>query len=197
MICNPILYRYLSATTSSLATLPLDIAQTKILSTTSTNININEIQFILLAPLIFTSQNLIYSELSNVKNILVRGALAGFLSSPIYSFIEIRKIHTRLNILPHCNTYIKIFLLRQTIFYAILYKITSLNIKYSIFLSALIANTIGYPIKLLALASSYSVFKINKNTVRLTGLIEIIKASISDGLSIYFMYVPSFSPFNL
>lgn len=59
-IVNPIVYKYMCTTATNLITLPLDITQTKILNTDTTNININEIRWLLLFPLIFTSQNIIY-----------------------------------------------------------------------------------------------------------------------------------------
>lgn len=83
---NPILYQYLCSTTSSLVTLPIDIAQTKILSTKEVNTDLSEIKWLLLFPLIFTTQNIVYNELYNIKNTMIRGAIAGFLTSPIYTF---------------------------------------------------------------------------------------------------------------
>ena len=34
----------------------------------------------------------------------------------------------------------------------------------------------------------------NKKTIKLSAIMEIVKASISDGLSLYLMYSPNFSP---
>ena len=68
------------------------------------------------------------------------------------------------------------------------------NPSYSNFIAALFANSIGFPIKLLTLSKSYSVFIINKKTIALTAILEIIKASISDGTALFLMYTPSFSP---
>lgn len=193
---NPILYQYLCSTTSSLVTLPIDITQTKILSTKEVYIDLSEIKWLLLFPLIFTSQNIVYNELYNIKNTMLRGAIAGFLTSPIYTFLETKKMYRRLNILPRYEIYFKIILIRQTIFYSILYEISQLNIVFSNFIAAIIANSIGFPIKLIALSYSYSIFVINKKTIKITALLEIIKASISDGLALFLIYKPSFSPFN-
>lgn len=193
---NPILYQYLCSTTSSLVTLPIDIAQTKILSTKEVNTDLSEIKWLLLFPLIFTSQNIVYNELYNIKNIMLRGAIAGFLTSPIYTFLETKKMYRRLNILPRYEIYFKIILIRQTIFYSILYEISQLNIAFSNFIAAIIANSIGFPIKLIALSYSYSIFVINKKTIKITALLEILKASISDGLALFLIYKPPFSPFN-
>lgn len=191
---NPFLYQYLSTTGSNLITLPIDIAQTKVLSNSSSTINLSEIKWLLLFPLIFTSQNIIYNEISIVKNTLLRGALAGMLSSPIYTYLETKKMYSRLAILPNYYIYSKIILARQTLFYAILYKISLMNIVNATFISALVANIIGFPLKLYALSKSYSVFIINKKTIRLSAIMEILKASISDGLALYLMYSPNFSP---
>lgn len=193
---NPILYQYLCSTSSSLVTLPLDIAQTKILSPKEVNIELSEIKWLLLFPLIFTSQNIVYNELSNIKNTIIRGALAGFLTSPIYTFLETKKMYQRLKILPKYDTYFKIILIRQTLFYSILYEISKFNMEFSNFIAAIIANTIGFPIKLIAFSYSYSFFIINKKTIKITALLEILKASISDGLALFLIYKPSFSPFN-
>jgi hypothetical protein len=194
---HPILYQYLCSTSSSLVTLPLDIAQTKILSPKEVNIELSEIKWLLLFPLIFTSQNIVYNELSNIKNTIIRGALAGFLTSPIYTFLETKKMYRRLKILPKYDIYFKIILLRQTLFYSILYEISEFNMEFSNFIAAIIANTIGFPIKLIAFSYSYSFFIINKKTIKITALLEILKASISDGLALFLIYKPSFSPFNI
>jgi hypothetical protein len=193
---HPILYQYICSTSSSLVTLPLDIAQTKILSPKEVNIELSEIKWLLLFPLIFTSQNIVYNELSNIKNTIIRGALAGFLTSPIYTFLETKKMYQRLKILPKYDTYFKIILIRQTLFYSILYEISEFNMEFSNFIAAIIANTIGFPIKLIAFSYSYSFFIINKKTIKITALLEILKASISDGLALFLIYKPSFSPFN-
>jgi len=47
---NPFLYQYLSTTGSNLITLPIDIAQTKVLSNSSSTINLSEIKWLLLLP---------------------------------------------------------------------------------------------------------------------------------------------------
>tara|TARA_Y100000591_G_scaffold333389_1_gene376980 strand:- start:11835 stop:12425 length:591 start_codon:yes stop_codon:yes gene_type:complete len=189
---NPFLYQYLCTTSSSLITLPLDIAQTKILSPSPTIIDFNEIKWLLLFPLIFTSQNVIYNELHYIQNTLLRGAMAGILTTPIYTYLETRKLYTRINLVPNYNIYIKFILLRQTLFYSILYQIAKIN--NSNFMAAFIANMIGFPIKLLALSKSYSVFVINSKSIKLTAILEIIKSSISDGAALFLMYSPSFSP---
>jgi hypothetical protein len=186
---NPFLYQYLCTTSSSLITLPLDIAQTKILSSSSVIFNINELKWLLLFPLIFTSQSIIYNELYYIKNTLLRGAAAGIFTTPIYTYLETQKMHNRLNILPNYNIYITIILIRQALFYSILYKITLLNIPYSTFIAAFIANTCGFPIKLFALSNSYSVFMINKKTIKQTAILEIIKSSISDSMALFLINI--------
>ena len=191
---NPFLYQYLSATGSSLITLPIDIAQTKVLTNKPIEINMCEFKWLLLFPIIFTTQNIIYNEISLVKNTALRGALAGILSCPIYTYLETKKMYSRLKILPNYNVYSKIILARQAIFYSILYQVSVMNIVNSTFISAFIANLVGFPLKLFALSKSYSVFLINKKTIKLSAIMEILKASISDGLSLYLMYSPNFSP---
>ena len=191
MNITPIIYQYICTTSSCILTLPLDIVQTKIITSSDISFNLNELKWVLLFPLIFTSQNIIYTNLFNVKNVIIRGALAGIITSPIYIYLETKKIYSRLNIVPNYNTYIKIILLRQAFFYAILYKIKLLNISYATFISAFIANFIGFPIKLFVLNNSYSNFKINKKTIKFSALIEIIKSSISDTCATYLIYTTS------
>ena len=191
---NPFLYQYLCTTSSSLITLPLDIAQTKIITSNSIVFDLNELKWLILFPLIFTSQNIIYNNLHYIKNTFLRGATAGIISTPIYTYLETQKMYTRLNIFPNYNIYFRLILIRQALFYSILYKISLFNIPYSNFIAALFANSIGFPIKLLTLSKSYSVFIINKKTIALTAILEIIKASISDGTALFLMYTPSFSP---
>ena len=188
-IVNPIVYKYMCTTATNLITLPLDITQTKILNTDTTNININEIRWLLLFPLIFTSQNIIYNNLLFIKSNALRGAITGIISTPVYIFLETKKLYSRINNYPRLLIYTRWILLRQIIFYSILYKISNLNIYYSKFLSALLANTAGFPIKLIALKNSYNSFNINKKTFRLTTFIEILKSSISDGLALYLIYL--------
>ena len=181
---NPVIYRYICTAGSSLLTLPLDIVQVKIISTDNIVIDVAEFKWLLLFPLILTSQNIVYSRLSCIKNIICRGALAGAITSPIYAYLETRKMYSRLHIFPNYNIYARIIFLRQALLFAILYKIGSLNIPHATFLSALIANAVGFPLKMFALKNSYPIFEINKKTIKIVGLLEIIKTSISDGLAL-------------
>jgi hypothetical protein len=190
-LVNPIIYKYMCTTATNLITLPLDITQTKILNTDTTNINVDEIKWLLLFPLIFTSQNIIYNNLSFIKSNALRGAITGIISTPVYIFLETRKLYSRINDYPRLLIYTRWIILRQVLFYSILYKISNLNIYYSKFLSALVANTAGFPIKIIALKNSYNSFIINKKTFRLTAMIEILKSSISDGLALYLLYLPN------
>lgn len=191
---NPILYQYICTTSSNLITLPLDIAQTKVIASHNTTFNVNELKWLALFPLIFTSQNIVYNNLFNIKNIFLRGAAAGIITTPIYTYLETSKINSRINQLPNYNIFIFLILLRQAIFYSVLYQISVFNIPNATFIAALVANLIGFPIKLYTLIKSYSVFVVNKKTIIISAIIEIFKASISDGSSLFLMYTPSFSP---
>ena len=55
MYMNPLLYKYISTTSSSLASLPLDIIQTSTISKTPIIFNLNEIKWLLLFPIVLTS----------------------------------------------------------------------------------------------------------------------------------------------
>ena len=110
---NPFLYQYLCTTSSSLITLPIDIAQTKILTSSLITFDLNEVKWLMLFPLIFTSQNIIYNELHYIKNTLLGGAIAGIITTPIYTYLETHKMYTRLKIFPNYNIYIRLILIRQ------------------------------------------------------------------------------------
>tara|TARA_B100001093_G_C26796581_1_gene1001373 strand:- start:108 stop:701 length:594 start_codon:yes stop_codon:yes gene_type:complete len=191
---SPFLYQYLSVTSSSLITLPIDILQTKTLTDKPIFFDINELKWLFLFPIIFTSQNIVFNKLNFIKSITIRGACAGIITSPIYIYLETNKLFTRLKIFPNYTTYIRIIILRQIIFYSFLYKITFLNIKNSNFIAAFIANSISFPIKLFALFNSYSIFIIDKKIIRYTAILEIIKSSISDGIALFLIYSSYFSP---
>ena len=193
---NPILYQYICTTSSNLLTLPLDIVQTKVIAPQNTTFNLDELKWLALFPLIFTSQNIVYNNLFNIKNIFLRGAAAGIITTPIYTYLETSKINSRINQIPDYNVFICLILIRQAIFYSLLYQISVFNIPNATFIAALVANLIGFPIKLYTLIKSYSVFVVNKKTIIISSLIEIFKASISDGSSLFLMYTPSFSPLN-
>ena len=79
MNITPIIYQYICTTSSCILTLPLDIVQTKIITSSDISFNLNELKWVLLFPLIFTSQNIIYTNLFNVKNVnsLVQGSVHG------------------------------------------------------------------------------------------------------------------------
>lgn len=186
-IMNPLLYKYISTTSSSLASLPLDILQTRIVTNNQIIFDWNEFKWVLIFPIVLSSQNIIYNRLYFIKNIFIRGATSGILITPLYSYLEIYKIYDRIKALPNLNIFLKITILRQAIFFGILYKINFSNILYSDLISALVANIIGFPLKLYALNSSYSIFKINKKTIKIMTILELMKTSISDGLGLFLM----------
>ena len=143
---------------------------------------------------IFTSQNIVYNNLFNIKNRFLRGGAAGIITTPVYTYLETSKINSRINQLPNYNIFMCLILIRQAIFYSVLYQVSVFNIPNATFIAALVANLIGFPIKILTLIKSYSGFVVNKKTIIISAIIEIFKASISDGSSLFLMYTPSFSP---
>lgn len=191
---NPILYQYICTTSSNLLTLPLDIAQTKIIAPQNTSFNLDELKWLALFPLIFTSQNIVYNNLFNIKNTFLRGAAAGIITTPVYTYLETSKINSRINQLPNYNIFMCLILIRQAIFYSVLYQVSVFNIPNATFIAALVANLIGFPIKIYTLIKSYSVFVVNKKTIIISGIIEIFKASISDGTALFLINMPFFTP---
>lgn len=191
---HPFVYKYLCTTTSNLVTLPLDIAQTKILSDREKIFSFEEFKWLLLFPIIFTSQSVVYDNLQNIKNIFLRGGITGLITSPVYIFFETKKLYSRTKCYPDYFIYSKWIIIRQIIFYSLLYKIFISNIMYPKIVSPFISNTIGFPIKLIALTRGYEIFNIDRKRFKLSALTEIFKSSINDGLSLYLIYNSNFSP---
>ena len=86
----------------------------------------------------------------------MRGAIAGLSTIPIYILIESKKNLSRLNKLPIYKNLIKWIAIRQILLFSILYKIMFMKIHYSNSISAFIANSIGFPFKILALKKCLS-----------------------------------------
>ena len=192
---NPLIYRIVCSSCGGLSTLPLDIAQTKILSNNEKiTISYQEIKWMLFIPLIFSLQNTVYSQTSFIKNQSLRGILSGLAASPPYIIIEIKKMQNRLNLLPNYKKIIFWFTLREIIVYICIYNLYNLKIPFSNFIAALIANSFGFPLKIIAFKQSFPTLKINSSTIKKTAILEILKSAIGDGITLYLIYNFKYSP---
>ena len=63
-----------------------------------------------------------------------------------------------------------------------------LNIPYAKLTAGLMANFLGFPFKLISISKSYPIIKLDINSIKKTGFLEIIKSGIGDGLTLYLIY---------
>ena len=194
MLINPTLYKLCSSACGGLSTMPLDIIQTKIMSTKEVKFNVNEFKWISLMPIVFVIQNTAYSSSHIIDSQIIRGIIAGLAASPMYIFLEIKKYESRLKLLPIMREFIFWMTLREVVVYITLYSIFMMNIPYAKFVAGFMANFVGFPLRLICMGKSYPIIKIDMNSIKKTGLLEIIKAGIGDGLTLYLIYGFKYSP---
>ena len=194
MLMNPTLYRVCSSACGGLSTLPLDVLQTKIMSTEKVEFNLNEFKWISLMPLVFVLQNTAYSMSNMINSQIIRGVIAGLAASPMYIFLEIKKYQSRLKILPIMNKFIFWMTIREIVVYVTLYSIFQMNIPYAKFIAGFMANFLGFPFRLICMSKSYPIIKTDMNSIKKTGILEVIKAGLGDGLTLYLIYGFRYSP---
>lgn len=178
------LYTLSASSCGALTTIPLDMLQTKIISNQNIQFKIEEFKWVLYLTALFSIQNIVFKNSYFLKSITLRGAIAGLSTVPLYVLIETKKNLSRLQMSPIYINLIKWIILRQITLFTILYKLIFI---YNKFISALLANSIGFPIKLLALKNAYPNLKFDIYTIKKTAFLEIIKSSISDGLTLYLL----------
>lgn len=194
---NPFLYRVACASCGGLSVLPLDILQTKILTNETIHFNPEEFKWLIFMPSVFALQNSVYNWADFLPNQFIRGSLAGLAASPPYIFLEIKKLYTRMHVLPKYKTYIFWMTIREIVVYVTLYNLLLINKPYIKFIAAFIANGFGFPLRILALQSSYPNMLINIENVKKTALLEIIKSAIGDGIALFFIYNFYLSPIKI
>ena len=194
MKINPILYKFCTSACGGLLTIPLDVVQTKIISTEKVEFNLNEFKWILFMPFVFVIQNGAYMNTIRISNQIIRGIIAGIAAAPLYIFLEIKKYESRLNLLPKMNVFIFWMTLRSMLVYGTMYNIFMLNIPYAKLTAGLIANFMGFPFRLISMSKSYPNIKLDVNSIKKTGLLEVIKSGIGDGLTLYLIYGLKYSP---
>ena len=72
-----------------------------------------------------------------------------------------------------------------------------MNIYYPNFISSLLGNTLGFPIKMIAFKKGFSNINFDMTSVKKIAFLEILKTSIRDALILYLMYDFNYSPFKI
>jgi hypothetical protein len=72
-----------------------------------------------------------------------------------------------------------------------------LNIPYSKLLASLLANGLGFPLKIIAFKNGYPTLNYSHDKIKKTAIIEIIKSSIGDSITLYLIYNFPFSPLKI
>ena len=194
---HPTLYRICASSCGALSTLPLDVIQTKTLSGEKDIFKISELKWTLLMTFLFTIQNSVYEFSNFIPNITIRGILSGLSASPFYVLIETKKMKNRLGILPFYKKFIFWLTFREILVYVTIYNLFMLNIPYSKLLASLLANGIGFPLKIFALKNGYPTLNFSYDKIKKTAIIEIIKSSIGDSITLYLIYNFPFSPLKI
>ena len=191
---NPMIYRVGASLCGGLSILPLDVIQTKTLSTSNVEFKFEETKWLMLLPVVFAIQNTVFDNIRFIKNKSIRGAIAGLSSSPLFIIADIKKYESRLGILPKYKNFIFWITIRQMIVFSILYTFIVKNVPKSNFYSALLANLIGFPFKLIAIKKSFNNIKIDLNSIKYSAVLEITKSAIGDGITLFLIYNFKYSP---
>ena len=184
---NSNIYTLAVSSCGALTTIPIDLLQTKIISNQNIEFKIQEFKWIFYLTILFSIQSIVFKNTYFLKSYSLRGAIAGFSTIPIYILIESKKNLSRLNMQPIYKKLIKWIAIRQILLFSILYKIMFMKIHYSNFISAFIANSLGFPLKILALKNAYPNFNFNYHIIKKTAFLEILKSSLSDGITLYLL----------
>lgn len=194
---HPSIYRICASSCGALSTLPLDLVQTKILSGEKDIFKINELKWTFLMTFLFTIQNSVYEFTSFIPNKSIRGTLSGLSASPFYILVEMKKMKNRLGLYPFYKKFIFWLTFREIIVYVTIYNLFMLNIPYSKLLASLLANCFGFPLKIIAFKNAYPTLNYSYDKIKKTAVIEIIKSSIGDSITLYLIYNFPFSPLKI
>lgn len=194
---HPSIYRICASSCGALSSLPLDVVQTKILSGEKDIFKINELKYTFLMTFLFTIQNSVYEFTSFIPNKSIRGTLSGLSASPFYILVEMKKMKNRLGLYPFYKKFIFWLIFREIIVYVTIYNLFMLNIPYSKLLGSLLANGFGFPLKIIAFKNGYPTLNYSYDKIKKTALIEIVKSSIGDSITLYLIYNFPFSPLKI
>jgi len=190
----PSLYRIGAASCGALITIPFDIMQTKLISNQNIEFKIEEFKWMFFMTILFSIQNSVYDWSKFINSQTIRAALCGIVAAPIYIYVEMRKINSRIGLYPKIKQFSLWITLREIIVLVTMYNIFLLNIPYAKFISAFFANSFGFPVRIIALKKAYPTLIFNYESIKKTAFLEIIKSSIGDGLTLVLIYNCKFSP---
>lgn len=178
------LYKLSASSCGALVTIPFDILQTKAMCNKNIEFKLDEFKYMFYMVILFTLQNIVYDSSKFLKSQTLRGMLSGLSSSPIYIYVERKKLESRLQIYPKIKNLIIWITIRQILLFITLYNVINLNIPYSKFLGAFCANLIGFPLRLTALKKSYNNLNIDYSCLKKTCILEILKSTLGDGITL-------------
>jgi len=184
----PLVYRSACATCGALTVLPIDIVHTRIVTNKTVMVRPRELGLIFAMCNMFALQNTVYENLKFITNNGIRGSVASLSISPLVLFIKIKKMYSRLNIYPLYKDFIFWTLLRETIYYSLLYTIYNFNNGIYKLFAPFIANTIAYPFKIIMLKKSYPILNINYTIIKKGIFFELLESSIGDSIAFYLIY---------
>ncbi len=194
---NPYLYRACSASCGALSTLPIDIIQTSVLTQRNVTLRVNELPLMLIMSNLFAIQNTVFSCTNCIPNISLRAILASLSISPFVIFIQAKKYYYRFGLSPNYKKFIFWTTLREIVFYITIYNLYKSNIYLSQILAPLFSNIISYSFRIIAIKKSYLDIDITYKNILYASILEIIKSSIGDSISLFLIYNYKFSPFKI
>ena len=188
MIINPLLYKVGCATCGALTSLPIDLLHTKVITNKPITFKLKELKYMFIMCNLFAIQNTIYDKYKFISNNGLRGACAALTISPIVITFKIKKLKSRLELNPKYKIFIFTTLLREIIFFTLLYSLYNLKIKGIKILAPIIANLISYPFKFIIIKYSYPSLNINFNNMKKSYIFELLESSLGDIISLYLIY---------
>lgn len=182
MKIRPLLYKLGCTSCVTVATLPFDIFQTKVLSNSEVSFNLIEVKWAFMMCLFFVIQNACRKEIKFISNRHLKAVFVGLVISPAHIIYFIKKYNSRLKLFPK-----KIFafwiIVKDIIFYLMLHNLQFL--KYTnYYLYSFLANGLCMPFKIIAIKTGYPEIKTDFNSIKNIIILEILKSSFSDGLAL-------------
>ena len=161
---------------------------TKVITNKTVIFKQKEFGYMFLMCNMFAIQNTIYENIKFISNNGIRGACAALTISPIVIILKIKRFKLRLNLEPKYKIFIFTTLLREIIFYGLMYSFYHLNINGIKIFAPLLANLISYPLKFIIMIYSYPILNIKFNNIKKTFIFEILESSIGDIIALNLIY---------
>ena len=189
MIIHPFLYKVGCATCGAASTLPIDLIHTKVITNKTVIFKPKELGYIFLMCNMFAIQNTIYENLKFISNNGIRGACAALTISPIVIILKIKKLKLRLNLEPKYKIFIFTTLVREIIFYGLMYLLYNLNINGIKIFGPMLANLITYPFKFIIIKYSYPILNMKFNNIKKGVIFEILESSFGNIIAFNLIYM--------